>query len=187
MQNIENITQNSAQDSSLSESKCEILSEKTAESPVNTDSDGTFNANLPLAESFFTKSGENVQNTEPCGQNSAFCELISRDFEEFSKNYPNISRESLYNNKNFAIFASCKENQPLSRLFSDFCTIVASLEADALAKARHQLTLEQSCVGALSSALNASEPYFTKEQVLKMSRDEISRSFEAIRRSQAHW
>lgn len=187
MQITENFTQNTNGDSSLSVSLDATNSEKTAKNPVNTDSDGTFKADLSVAEDFSTKSGENVQNTEPCGQNSAFSELISRDFEEFSRNYPNISSESLYNNKNFAIFASGKENQPLSRLFSDFCTIVASLEADALAKARHQLTLEQSCVGALSSALNASEPYFTKEQVLKMSRDEISRSFEAIRRSQAHW
>lgn len=161
--------------------------QKTSESTDNKGSEADLESNLSACNDFSTKSGENSQDTEPRGQNSTLSDLISTDFEEFSRSFPNISRDSLYNNKNLELFASGKENQSLLRIFTDFSSLVASLEADVQAKARHELSLESASVGALSGAFNPSEPYFTKEQVQRMSKSEISRNFEAIRRSQARW
>ncbi|MBQ3589372.1 MAG: hypothetical protein II980_02875 [Clostridia bacterium] len=187
MQKTKNNDQNSEKIPPLNSSQGEESSTKTAEDADNTSSEANFESNLSASEDFSTKSGENLQNTEPCGQSSTFSELISRDFEEFSRRFPNISRDSLNNNKNLEIFASGKENQPLLRIFTDFSALIASLEAEALAKARHELSLENASVGALSGAFNPSEPYFTKEQVQRMTKSEISRNFEAIRKSQARW
>lgn len=187
MQKTKNNDQNSERIPPVNNSQGKESSTKTTEDADNTSSEANFQSNLSASEDFSTKSGENLQNTEPCGQNSAFSELISRDFEEFSRSFPNISRDSLYNNNNLEIFASGKENQPLLRIFTDFSALIASLEAEALAKARHELSLESASVGALSGAFSPSEPYFTKEQVQRMTKSEISRNFEAIRKSQARW
>ncbi len=183
IKNQENIDQNQSSHGSTETEN----GTKCAENADNTRTGGDFDTDLSASGEITSKNDEKSQNTEPCGQNSAFLELFSRDFADFSRDFPNISKEALYNNKYFEIFASGKENQGLTSIYKDFSTLISSIEAEALAKARHQISIEQGTVGALSGAFSPSEPYFTREQVQKMTSAEIKKHFDAIRRSQAHW
>ena len=133
------------------------------------------------------KNGDFEQKSEPCIQNTPFSELVLRDFESFSRIYPNISKESLLDSSDLEIFASGKENQAFSTIYKDFCALTSQIEARVSKKIRHSLTLEKNAVGALSSASAITDAFFTKEQVQNMSAEQIRNNFDLIRRSQQRW
>ncbi len=134
-----------------------------------------------------SENTQNSENTEPCGQICDFSSLISSEFDAFSKKFPNISQDSLASNKMLEIFARGKENQGLLTIYSDFCSLVVQIEKATADKLCHQAELERASVGSLESIGTASEPFFSKEQVKRMSQREIRENLDAIRKSQAHW
>ncbi len=133
---------------------------------------------------------------------------LSRDFEEneakyaefqaelfngesksaFSKDFPDIDIEKLRNREEFQSLLGILMKRPtLSQAYACFNTIVEFAESNAEKRVMQALANAKSGVGSLSSKENSEEVFFTKEQVLKMSKDEIKRNLTKIKSSQARW
>ncbi len=143
-------------------------------------------------------SAENIEGTEvetvasePISKaettEEPLSEIITRDFDSFSRAYPNISREALINDDSFAIFVEGKEGKSLTDLYSQYGKMVANIEKNAIMREQIRQQNAKSAVGALSGEANPTEGYFTKEQVQKMTPAEIKRNYTKIRESQARW
>lgn len=108
--------------------------------------------------------------------------------EQFSRLFPGVTEENVKNDQLFMLFAGKRhENESLVSLYGDFLTFISEMSKDARIKATYNNYNSLSSVGSLSSSEPYSEEYFTKEQVLRMSKAQISQNFEKIRKSQSNW
>lgn len=154
-------------ESSAGESKIEENSEKSGEKAPKIEEDNKNAGGLPTVTSLE--------------------EQIERDFKDFEVIYPNISRNSLLEDKPLRIFAEGKENKPLSVIYAQYKSFVADIASNAIKQEQTRQNNAISSVGGLSSSKSSDDGYFTREQVLKMSQEEIKRNYKRIRESQARW
>jgi len=134
-------------------------------------------------ESSNAERGQNEQKAAPCVAKTGIEALLEKDYEAFSKAFPNISRDLLINDSSFVAYTQNISSTPLIQAYKDYCALCDSIES----KVMHSLSASRASVGALSDATSSNEGYFTKEQVKRMSPQEIKRNFEQIRRSQERW
>lgn len=135
-------------------------------------------------------SDNNSETGTPILENPAIISLeglIDRDFKDFEAVFPNISRNSLISDENLRIFAEGKENKHFPVIYAQYCRLVSKIGAQAIKQEQIRQNNAISSVGGLSGTKNTNDGYFTREQVLKMSQDEIKRNFTRIRESQAKW
>lgn len=163
------------------------LDEKAEKSASSPDFTGKSEESKDLFDNTTHDDAENAENQAKTSIPPSFEEQISRDYGEFSKLYPNVSMDSLTSDKNLRLFALGKENQPFVSVYKDFCALVDAIELRVLKQSAHRLSVEKSSVGALSSAKFSDDGYFTREQVQRMSKEEIRRNYTRIRESQARW
>lgn len=130
---------------------------------------------------------ENAEKTSESVDFSSFESQIQRDFNEFQVVYPNISKSSLLSDECFRIFSEGKEKSSLLANYAKYLKLTSKIESQAICKAQARQNNADSSVGGLSSTKNGDEIYFTREQVLRMSQEEIKRNFKRIRESQARW
>lgn len=105
----------------------------------------------------------------------------------FSKLFPGVLRQNVENDECFKLFAQFKDkNRSFSLLYSDYLALVKKISNSATEKALFSLQNKASSPGSLASATN-SDSFFTREQVLRMSREEISKNYDKIRKSQENW
>lgn len=144
--------------------------EKSGESPVNSD--------------------KNLENTNV---SKGFTGGIDAFFTEENENslkltHPNINIKDLRNNKDFcALLNTITQNPTLSQVYSCFNSIIASAEHKSRQKALQTMANAKSSVGSLASSKENSTPFFTKEQVLQMSPEQIRKNYTEIRKSQQSW
>lgn len=134
--------------------------------------------------------GENVENT----RNSEAKATSLRDFfnidseNELKSQFPSVNIENLRNNKDFnELLRLIIQNPTLAQVYSCFNAIVSSTEEHSRKKLAYALASANSGVGSLSSSSKTEQAFFTKEQVLNMSQEEIRRNYTKIRQSQQHW
>ena len=114
-------------------------------------------------------------------------EVIKID-EEFSLAYPDITEESLLADEDFTLFAEGKLNgASLSDVYRKYGELTERIRKREKEAAAALLANRLSSVGALSNANPPEEIFFTREQVKAMSRSEISKNYEKIRKSQERW
>ena len=128
-----------------------------------------------------------TQKSQPCVQNLTFSDVIERDFNDFAGKYPNISKNALYKDKLLEKFAKGKESYALSEIFAEYEELSSKIASNAVKAYITRTENESSSVGALYSQGSSCDVLFTKEQVLKMTPEEIKRNFTKIRESQAKW
>ena len=134
-----------------------------------------------------SKTEDFTQKSQPCVQNSTFSDVIERDFNDFAGKYPNISKNALYKDKLLEKFAAGKENHALSEIFAEYEDLSSKIASNAVKAYITRKENESSSVGALYSQGSSCDVLFTKEQVLRMTPEEIKRNFTKIRESQAKW
>lgn len=111
--------------------------------------------------------------------------------QEFSEKYPGVNVQELFADEDFIKFAmSALEVVSLTSVYEAYLPI--KTERDRIAaeqqKAAAMAANSSVAVGSVTSATPAADSeFFTKEQVLKMSKEEISKNYEKIRASQAKW
>ena len=132
-------------------------------------------------------AGESTESIGDYIDFSSFESKIQRDFNEFQVIYPNISKSSLLSDEGFRIFSEGKDKSSLLVNYSKYRELVSKIESQAIYKEQARQNNASSSVGGLSSSKSGDEIYFTREQVLKMSQEEIKRNFKRIRESQARW
>ena len=115
---------------------------------------------------------------------------VNEEITEFSSQYPDVNVSELFENESFMNFAGEYLGKvPLTVAYGMYQKSASFKQAqdDAITKRATQLANSQASVGALSTAGQANDGYFTEEQVRKMSPAEIKKNYEKIRESQARW
>lgn len=119
-------------------------------------------------------------------------EWYRKDGDDFSAKYPDVNIQELIGNEQFARYAEGKVGEiPLWQIYEGYVGMVEALKADAEKsanqKARQQLANAKASPGALSSTNPPENSYFTREQVQKMSKEEVHKNYDKIRASMSKW
>ena len=162
-------------------------SENEPETPENTEKATDFQANSAQSSGLSAQNANTDPKSYEGADNLSLEGQIERDFKDFEIIYPNISKNSLLSDEGLRIFSEGKENKPLSVVYAQYKQLVAKISSEAIKQEQIRQNNANSSVGGLSSANSGDDGYFTREQVLKMSRDEIKRNYKRIRQSQARW
>ena len=130
---------------------------------------------------------ENISNSE--AKATSLRDFFNIDSEnELKSQFPSVNIENLRNNKDFnELLRLIIQNPTLAQVYSCFNAIVSSTEEQSRKKLAYALASANSGVGSLSSSSKTEQAFFTKEQVLNMSQEEIRRNYTKIRQSQQHW
>ena len=133
------------------------------------------------------ESVENIRNSE--AKATSLKDFFNIDSEnELKSQFPSVNIENLRNNKDFnELLRLIIQNPTLAQVYSCFNAIVSSTEEHSRKKLAYALASANSGVGSLSSSSKTEQAFFTKEQVLNMSQEEIKRNYTKIRQSQQHW
>ena len=141
-----------------------------------------------------SKSDDNSPNYSEGSPNSTEnTSSIDNFFNEKAKNelisqFPDVEIDSLRNNEQFvSLLNTIIKNPTLAKVYSCFNSIVASGEERSREKLTLALANAEAGVGSLSSQSVRNDAFFTKEQVLRMTQEEIRRNYTEIRKSQQHW
>lgn len=116
---------------------------------------------------------------------------VTRELEEFATAYPTVNVNDVLQDENFRSFAEGKlDKKSLSEVYASYLPFKAAIEGAKLEaqKKAHNKAVASAAVGSLT---NASEPadkdFFTREQVLRMSPEEVHKNYKKIRESQRKW
>lgn len=158
--------------------KTSVSVEQNDTNPVSNSTNSAENAPSTL-DFKGEKPSENAKNTDFYSDESK---------REFSRAFPEVDLEKLRNREEFQAFLSilCK-NPSLSQAYACYNSIVSSAEKAAEKRVAQAIANAKASAGALASTESSEELFFTKEQVERMSREEIRRNLDKIRSSQAKW
>lgn len=137
-----------------------------------------------------TNGTESQAGAEENSQNiDKFSKLFSEDsIKAFKGEFPALNHKEVLLDRSFLKFTSLlKGEMNLSKAYSIYLDLASSLEKSFLEKSIHKIASDSVKTTSLSSSGTTSEPFFTKEQVLRMSKEQIKRNYKAIRKSQERW
>ena len=126
----------------------------------------------------------NVQNLD---ENS---KILSQEEDNalFSRLFPGVKRENVEKDPNFKLFADGKsKNKPFCSLYGEYLSLVGKIREEITMRGVVAMKNKLSSPGPLSSEESPDSSYFTREQVLKMSKEQIARNYNKIRESQQKW
>lgn len=112
----------------------------------------------------------------------------SLNLEEFTLLYPDKDPQELLSNEDFTLFAEGKlDKEPLASVYKKYTSLTERIIGREKEKFADILANKLSAVGSLANANPGEDVFFTREQVKNMSRAEISKNYEKIRKSQEKW
>ncbi len=126
-------------------------------------------------------SGKNLQEN---------IKFLSREEDNllFSRLFPGIDREKLEKDAKFKLFSDGKDKTTsFCALYADYLTFVQQIRDEVTVRYIISKNNRLSSPGALSSPESNDGDYFSKEQVQKMTREQIARNYIKIRESQQNW
>lgn len=107
---------------------------------------------------------------------------------ELKEQFPALDITKLKENKEFnSLLRTVMKNPTLSDIYACYNSIICNSEEKSRQMLAQALANADTCVGALSSTETGAMPFFTKEQVMKMSPEQIRQNFQQIRESQSKW
>ena len=110
------------------------------------------------------------------------------DKAEFVNAYPDVSINELIEDKTFQSFAEGKVGTvPLKTIYEKFLSFTAEYDRKAKEKAARLAANAKASPGALSSAGESGEKFFTRDEVMLMSDKQINENYELIRKSMKKW
>ncbi len=120
-------------------------------------------------------------------ENSIF-ELSEEEKASFASVFPGININNIKKDQNFLIFAKGKaKSNDFSSLYADYLVLVKKIGEELEMRGKVAQNNKIASPGSLSSNTTNNINYFTKEQVLKMSKAQIAKNYIAIRESQQKW
>ena len=115
-------------------------------------------------------------------------EWYRTDREAFEQAYPDVSLTDLIEDKTFQSFAEGKVGTvPLKDIYEKFLSFTAEYEKKAQSKAAQMVANAKASPGALSSAGESGEKFFTRDEINAMSEKQINENWDAIRKSMKRW
>lgn len=137
---------------------------------------------------FSQENGVVNQSGAPLSQENELDLLSANNINNFNKDFPGVDIEKVRTNQGFsALLSAIMHNPSLSSVYSCFNSIVEAAEESSRVKILHALANLDASVGSLSSSQPSDSGYFTREQVMKMSREEVKQNLDKIRASQSNW
>ena len=113
---------------------------------------------------------------------------FAKDKSDFIAKYPEINIDELISNEDFVDYAEGKVGKvPLAKIYEGYARIAAKYEKKAKQLATQRVANQMASPGALSSTNPRGNGFYTKEQVEKMSTDEIKKNYDKVRASMAKW
>ncbi len=110
------------------------------------------------------------------------------DYKAFVTKHPDANVQDLIQNEQFQKFASGKVgNLPLSEIYEGFVELESEYEKKAQQKAAQLLANQKASPGPLSSTNTPDSGFFTREQVQKMTSEEVHKNYDKIRASMTKW
>ena len=105
----------------------------------------------------------------------------------FERLFPGVLRENVEKEETFKLFSRfAPKNTPFVSIYSDYLALVDKISDSAIKKYLVSEENKRSSAGSLASGSNQSE-FYSREQVLKMSREQIAKNYDKIRKSQEKW
>ena len=106
----------------------------------------------------------------------------------FERLFPGISVEKALNDPDFKVFAEAKgKSGDFCEIYTSYASFVKKIANEAVFRAKLAQNNKQASPGALNSVESNNNGYFTKEQVKKMTKDQIAKNYNIIRQSQQKW
>ena len=127
-------------------------------------------------------------NSKPSFHSFSADLLSESSLNEFKKEFPTVDIEKISKQEDFQALLSILMNNPtLSNVYSCFNSITTRAEERQREKIEQAVANAAVSVGSLRSVSEQKSPFFTREQVLRMSREEIKENLDLIRQSQSKW
>ena len=176
-------------------SKMQVSSEKAVNlednsiiSTCNFGKNHNFTENANLDTSKIIIDPLSVIDTKNLDNSASFEHSQENEKLVFSKLFPNVSLENLEKDELFCLFSSHNgKNIAISELYTNYLRLINAFESDFARKSAVLAQNKLASPGSLASSEKTSDVFFTKEQVLRMSAEQISKNYETIRKSQQKW
>ncbi len=188
--NTAKMTENSAtlqEITGISNKNATFQGESTEKSPKSNMEQAIFenNTDNPYKNSINEAKSDIPPYLTAISPRDFFTEASSRSF---SRDFPDVDLNKLKNSREFCAFLDILTKNPtLSQVYACFNSISKAAEESSEKKLLQALANANASVGSLSSSQAGERPFFTKEQVLKMSPSQIKENFTLIRKSQENW
>lgn len=128
------------------------------------------------------------EKTEQSRKEADQKEWYRKDYEDFAAKHPEVNIQTLIQDEHFQKFASGKVGTlPLSEIYEGFIELVTAYEEKAKQKTKQILANAKATPGSLSSTSPSDSGFFTREQVQKMSQEEVHKNYDKIRASMPKW
>jgi hypothetical protein len=142
----------------------------------------------PLGDySKFTKKKQK-QEIESQSQKQKQEDWIVKDREDFYAKHPEVDVDRLVKDESFRKFADGKIGvQPMAKIYEDFAAIVSEYEKKSKQYAQKIVANAKASPGSLHSPTPTENGFYTREQVQKMTQEEVSKNYDKIRASMTKW
>lgn len=128
------------------------------------------------------------EKAEKAQQEKEQQEWYSNDKKDFESKYPDVSLNELVKDEMFTAFAEGKiGTKPLAEIYKAYTGFKSQYETKAKQKTLQAIANKQASVGSLTASNGNNEVFFTREQVAKMTQEEVKKNYETIRKSMQKW
>ena len=142
----------------------------------------------PLADFSKFQKEKNREKSIKLKEEQERAEWYENDKKDFQAKHPEVNLGALIQDKSFQLFSSGKVGTlPLSEIYEGFMQVTLQYEKQAKEMAKQMLANKKASPGALSSSNIQDNGYFTREQVQKMSQEEVHKNYDKIRASMQKW
>lgn len=127
-------------------------------------------------------------------------EWVINDSKEFRAKYPDVSFDEVFKDEKFTDYVDkyhkddIGKTTPFAKIYTNFLTYQEErkdfdklVEQKANEMFEKRMAKSQASVGDLSKTKTASDDYYTREQIDKMSTDEIRQNMTKVDKSIAYW
>lgn len=113
---------------------------------------------------------------------------IHKDYNDFITKYPKVDLMELGKDENFKMFAEDKIGKiPMSEIYANYQDLVSNIQKKERQEAARLVANAKASPGSLTSPETSDNDFFTREQVAKMSQEEVHKNFDKIRKSMTQW
>ena len=146
------------------------------------------NGGDPLSDFAKHRKERERKAAEEKAREQAASEQMNRDLSDFSASYPDVNIDELIKDEAFNDYADGKiGRKTLKQIYEGYLGFVDRQRRAAESKAAQTLANAKASPGALSSAGESNEKFFSFEQVKNMSPAEVKKNYDAIMKSKQKW
>ncbi len=115
-------------------------------------------------------------------------EWFENDYKDFKTKHPEVNLEELGKDEAFKSYAeNLVGKKPMSEIYEHYQEIVSRVKQEQSEMQARQVANANATPGSLSSPDKDNEVLFTREEVKKMSQEEVHKNWDKILKSQKKW